>query len=61
MMNLLIKYAVLVLVIAFLLMLGTIEIIKELFKQLQRRVFDRFDRWVAAVFNRLFDFVVWPF
>ena len=54
-MNLLIKYAVLVFVIAFLLMLGAMEIIKELFKQLQRRTFDRFDRRVDAAFNQLFD------
>jgi hypothetical protein len=55
MIDALIKYAVLVLVIAFILMLGLAELIKELIKQLQLRIFDRFDRRVDAMFKRVFD------
>ena len=55
MIDLFIKYAVLLIVIAGIVCLGLFEVLKELGKLLQRKVFDGFDARVSAAFNRVFD------
>jgi hypothetical protein len=55
MIDLFIKYAVLLIVIAGIVCLGLFEVLKELGKILQRKVFDSFDARVNAAFGRVFD------
>jgi hypothetical protein len=55
MLDLFIKYAVVLIVILCILCIGMYEVLKELGKLLQRKVFDSFDARVNAAFNRVFD------
>jgi hypothetical protein len=55
MLDLFIKYAVLLIVIAGIVCLGLFEVLKELGKLLQARVFAKFDARVSAAFNQVFD------
>ena len=50
-----IKYAVLLIVILCILCIGLYEVLKELGKLLQARVFAKFDARVSSAFNQVFD------